>query len=1202
MLKIRPIPLLLFLLFLAGFSPGAWAQGLEMTVSNANGAADTDVTVDISVRNFNTLYGYQGTIAFDETVLEYVGASSPNPGVVNLVASSAPTNTIPNNKLTFLWNDINLVGVSLPNDAIILSLTFHIKAGQANGTVSPISIDGTETDLGYVDSNFNFNNSIGVTNGTVTTLITQLSLQDSLIAWYPFDGDPLDYSGNDNHGTLGGAVLTTDRFGNANSAFSFNGSSDFISIANNQKLQPQLPVTLSAWVYIDDYNLNNVFRNNFQTTLYNGIIINIVNGYVQPSIGDGGPTGPAARRSKTGTTLLTLNTWYHIACVIRDPQDMDIFINGKNDCGIYSGSGSTLNYISSDDGRIGEGSSINNTFYNGKIDEIRFYNRALDKSEIRILADFPPQDSILFLGDALQLDAGYGSLISWSPTAGLSCTTCSDPIATPNVSTIYTAITANTPGCLDTVILSLTVNPSNTGPCECAQRWEDGAVWAPNDCSGGIDESQNPPAGSSSKGIIECGSAANTQSNISANCTYDPAGFQVDLSGQVCIDPSSGIPFVPQPMGPTSGEPVIWLQFDVRPNAGNFQIQINDNDAADNPAWALYYSTESQSCTDAPGTDGNTFELAGDCSSLVFATCGVESSSTWNTIPVPNFSETTNYYIVLWDQNADGNFDLNNFKARFGCGVTGGGGSDPICVVEETNTTTECGTNGELVVTTQVSGINGTYVATDNTGATGVSYIYTSAGGATNTTGLVLTNSTGTGEITGTVTVMYPAGTTNYGFDVTNTDPTSSPPPEDPNACTITVSGTAAACPVCDVSLVSAVQSPDACVAPANGSIVAIATSSTGTLEFSLDGIDWFTGTATANPDEYTYTFTGLGPASYQVRVRDIGVSPVCCDIGTPVVINALPSPAPVISGDNDYCEGGGVVLDAGLGYASYTWSTTATSQMITVQAGSYTVTVTNADGCSGDSAPFTVTENPTITNTDAITICATDLPYTYGTQSLAAAGVYTESFTALSTGCDSIVSLTLTVDPTATAGANNSATVCEGDIIELTTLVTVPNGTFLDPTASGGLSGTQFNTTGLNGIYPIVYNVSSGNSCPDAAAVITIIVQPTKTGTDAVTICDGDTYVFGTQSLTAAGTYDETFTANNGCDSVVTLTLTVNPTKMGTDAATICSNETYTFGTQTLSTGGTFMETFTADNGCDSVVTLTLTVNPTKMGTDAAT
>ena len=97
------------------------------------------------------------------------------------------------------------------------------------------------------------------------------------------------------------------------------------------------------------------------------------------------------------------------------------------------------------------------------------------------------------------------------------------------------------------------------------------------------------------------------------------------------------------------------------------------------------------------------------------------------------------------------------------------------------------------------------------------------------------------------------------------------------------------------------------------------------------------------------------------------------------------------------------------------------------------------------------------------------------------------------------------------------------------------------------------------------------------------------------VTICESETpYVFGSQFLTESGEYTETFQTVNGCDSIVHLELNVKPVFATTDEKTICPSELpYSFGSQSLTTGGVFTETFTAVNGCDSVVTLTLNLAP---------
>ncbi|MEL6843365.1 MAG: cohesin domain-containing protein, partial [Bacteroidota bacterium] len=112
MLNNRHFSFLLLLLLLAGFSPGLWAQSLEMTVGDANGQADTDVTVDVTVKNFNAIFNYQGTVVYDDNVLEFVSVASPQAasGIVNIIGVPGPTNTIPNNKFTFLWTDPNAVG------------------------------------------------------------------------------------------------------------------------------------------------------------------------------------------------------------------------------------------------------------------------------------------------------------------------------------------------------------------------------------------------------------------------------------------------------------------------------------------------------------------------------------------------------------------------------------------------------------------------------------------------------------------------------------------------------------------------------------------------------------------------------------------------------------------------------------------------------------------------------------------------------------------------------------------------------------------------------------------------------------------------------------------------------------------------------------------------------------------------------------
>jgi len=113
------------------------------------------------------------------------------------------------------------------------------------------------------------------------------------------------------------------------------------------------------------------------------------------------------------------------------------------------------------------------------------------------------------------------------------------------------------------------------------------------------------------------------------------------------------------------------------------------------------------------------------------------------------------------------------------------------------------------------------------------------------------------------------------------------------------------------------------------------------------------------------------------------------------------------------------------------------------------------------------------------------------------------------------------------------------------------------------------------------------------ATTNINAFVQKLATCTNHVqlneSICDGDSYQLGTQSLSSAGQFIETFQNQAGCDSIVNLNLTILQTNTSTYNDTICEDDPYVFGTQTLYTGGQFVEIFQNQAGCDSVVTLNL-------------
>ena len=102
------------------------------------------------------------------------------------------------------------------------------------------------------------------------------------------------------------------------------------------------------------------------------------------------------------------------------------------------------------------------------------------------------------------------------------------------------------------------------------------------------------------------------------------------------------------------------------------------------------------------------------------------------------------------------------------------------------------------------------------------------------------------------------------------------------------------------------------------------------------------------------------------------------------------------------------------------------------------------------------------------------------------------------------------------------------------------------------------------------------------------------------VTACDF--YQWNNENYTESGEYQQTFSAANGCDSVVTLHLTVNYSNTGIDEQTACDSYTWIDGNTYTESTNVPIFTLTNAEGCDSVVTLHLTVNYSNAGVDEQT
>lgn len=124
---------------------------------------------------------------------------------------------------------------------------------------------------------------------------------------------------------------------------------------------------------------------------------------------------------------------------------------------------------------------------------------------------------------------------------------------------------------------------------------------------------------------------------------------------------------------------------------------------------------------------------------------------------------------------------------------------------------------------------------------------------------------------------------------------------------------------------------------------------------------------------------------------------------------------------------------------------------------------------------------------------------------------------------------------------------------------------------------------------------ISSTTGCLDTLKTIQLTINPSATSEIQASICNGQSYVFGGQNLSVAGTYFDTIPlTGSACDSIVKLNLTVLTSLVTFDTVRICNGESYLFDGNSLSTTGDYTATISSTHSvCDSIINLRLFVSP---------
>jgi len=231
----------------------------------------------------------------------------------------------------------------------------------------------------------------------------QVNLSNGLIAHYPFNGNANDASGNNRHGQiLNGLQLTTDRFGSPNSAYLFDGVDDYIRVIDNGAFSTP-HFSLVIWFQSQSDNLQNLVGKRDFTTVGGtaGAQYQFFINYPPfPGIGSNLVGNNSTCSNISSSSYINTNDWicrtkWYCAVVTFDGTRHKIFIDGvlkKDELTTFNGF-----LACSSDLRFGNWWQGDLIPFKGLMDDIRWYNRAINQQEVAMLI------SRIFQVNAVQL-------------------------------------------------------------------------------------------------------------------------------------------------------------------------------------------------------------------------------------------------------------------------------------------------------------------------------------------------------------------------------------------------------------------------------------------------------------------------------------------------------------------------------------------------------------------------------------------------------------------------------------------------------------------------------------------------------------------------------------------------------------------------------------------------------------------------------
>ena len=226
--------------------------------------------------------------------------------------------------------------------------------------------------------------------------IVNAGINDGLVAYYPFNGNANDESGNGHNGIVNGAILTSDRFGNANNAYSFAGTDDDIDLTGTGSLDFLTGgFSLVAWANFTAENPDSSIVTKHYCGVHNSYFIG-VNGNSLDFYVDTDPRLKTTEKYNDGK--------WHFVVGVYDGTTQYLYVDGL----LKLSQARTYSIPNSSNIRIGGVANgtgdycIALTHFVGAIDDVRIYNRAISASEVQQLY----QGQSTCLGGVVKFTAG----------------------------------------------------------------------------------------------------------------------------------------------------------------------------------------------------------------------------------------------------------------------------------------------------------------------------------------------------------------------------------------------------------------------------------------------------------------------------------------------------------------------------------------------------------------------------------------------------------------------------------------------------------------------------------------------------------------------------------------------------------------------------------------------------------------------------